>query len=134
MEACLRGGRTGLYIGKADAIFDLAEVGDGAEVRAVAATATARRACMGIGIFDGDVGGAILSGVDAQGDVGDQIEQMGGPRGVDFIPGVGGLVIVAVETGEKEKDGNAFRNEGSVIAGGVSSREFSYLKVVLDSA
>jgi len=35
---------------------------------------------MGIGIFDGDVGGAIRSGVDAQGDVGDQIEQMAAQR------------------------------------------------------
>src|SRR5256885_16054885 len=80
--------RTELYIGKAHSIFGLSEVGDRAEVWSVAATAPARRACMGIGIFDGDVGGAIRSGVDAQGDVGDQIEQMGGPSGVDFFPGV----------------------------------------------
>src|SRR6267143_2016041 len=76
---------------------------------------------MGIGIFDGDVGGAIRSSVDAQGDVGDQIEQMSGPGGVDFIPGVGGLVIVAVQAGEEEKDGNPLGCEGSVIAGGVAA-------------
>src|SRR5436853_2093473 len=52
LEAGFGGGRTGLYIGKAHAIFGLAEVGDGAEVRAIAATAAAGRSRVRIGTFD----------------------------------------------------------------------------------
>src|SRR5712692_9418265 len=120
-EAGFGGGRAGLHIGKAHAVFGLAEIGDGAEVRAVA-TAAAGRARMGIGILhNGDERGTIGSGVEAQGHVGDQIKQVRGRISVDFFPGVRRLVVVAVETREKEKHGNAFGNERSVIAGGVAT-------------
>ena len=46
---------------------------------------------------------------------------------IDFVPGVRGLVIVRMQAGEEEQDGNALGNKGGVIARGVAAlRHFKF--------
>src|SRR2546430_5139957 len=51
--------------------------------------------------------------VQAQGHTRDQVEQVRGRIGVDFFPGIGGFVIVAMKTREKEKDRKSTRLNSS---------------------
>src|SRR5437899_1874490 len=99
-QAGFCGGRAGLDIAEAHAVFRLAKIRNRAEPRAIAATA-ARAGDAAVGILggDGDEFGALGGGIELRNDAGDEVEQPRRVWGVDLVPGVGGLVIIGMQSG-----------------------------------
>jgi hypothetical protein len=50
----------------------------------------------------------------------DVAQELGGGLGVDLFPGVGGLVVIAVQSGEEEQDRDLLGGERSMVAGAVA--------------
>ena len=117
LESCLGRRRSRLHVGEFHAVGLLSKIRDGAEARPVTAAATAGgRWAAGLVVLDGYKGDTLRGGIDFHGNVLDKIQQLRGIGRVDFVPGVGGLVVVRVQSREKEKHGNFFRDKGGVIA------------------
>ncbi len=76
---------------------------------------------MGILGGDGDEFGALGGGIELRNDAGDEVEQPRRIGGIDLVPGVGGLVIIGMQSGEKEEHGNFAGHERSVVAGRVAA-------------
>ena len=70
---------------------------------------------------DGDEFGALGGGIELRDDHGDEVEQARRVGRVDFVPGVGRLVIIGMQSGEKEKHRNFAGDKGSVVAGRVAA-------------
>src|SRR5262249_39745324 len=88
--------RTGFYVGKLHAVFNLAKVGNGTKVRTIAATAAARSPGRRLFFHSFELR-AVGRGSQLFRDAGNQREQSHSRVGVDLVPSVGGLVIIRVE-------------------------------------
>src|SRR5664280_3556951 len=86
-ESCLRRWRSRPYVGKAHAVFNLAEVRNGAEIRPVASATAAHRLIF----HHGDESWRRWRLGQLHRNVAHQIEQLRRRRRIDLVPGVGGL-------------------------------------------
>src|SRR6266700_1484930 len=126
LESGLGGGRSGLDVREFDSIFYLAKIPNGAVIRAVAAPAAARRRLV---FYHRNKGGPVRCRGDLARDIGNQVQQTHRRISIDFFPRVGGLVVVRVESGKKEKHRNALCDEGRMIAGSITTGGVFDLKV-----
>ena len=105
------------HIGELHALFGLAEIRDRAEIRPVTAppppaggfSSATLETWAGLAYFAICI---LTFG---------EVQQAGRVGGIDFVPGVGRLVIVGVKPREKEKDRNLLADKRRVVAGGVAT-------------
>src|ERR1019366_8817317 len=117
LETGFGGGRVLPYVAELDADGAFGEIGDAAEVGAVAG-GLAGGHIAGVRRERGqlDESGTLRRIAQALGYLGDQGQQFGGGGCVDLVPGVRGLVIVGVQAGEEKQRGDLVRGERGVVA------------------
>src|SRR5690349_7678576 len=119
LKTSLSRGSSIAHIGETDAVRRLIEIGDATEIWAISATATGApggslrlRHALEPGAF------RVVSQTSR--DLSDVAQELGRIGHVDFVPGVAGLVIIAVQAAEEEQHRNLLDGERHVIAAAVT--------------